>query len=37
MKDNDKDKYFQHMELNKIKEKSKQKVDKTSELIREKK
>ena len=36
MKDNDKDKYFQHMELNKIKEKSKQKVDKTSELIREK-
>ena len=36
IKDNDKDKYFQRMELDKIKEKEKQKVDETSELIREK-
>ena len=33
MKDNDKDKYFQHTELDIIKEKSKEKVDKINELI----
>ena len=36
MKDNDKDKYFQHTELDKIKEKSKEDVDKINELMREK-
>ena len=36
MKDNDKDKYFQHTELDKIKEKPKEDVDKINELIREK-
>ena len=33
MKDNDKDEYFQYMELDKIKEESKQEVDKINELI----
>ena len=37
IKDNDKDEYFQDMELDEIKEKSKQEVDKINELIREKK
>ena len=36
IKDNDKDEYFQYMELDKIKQKSKQEVDKINELIREK-
>ena len=36
MEDNDKDEYFQHMEFKKKKVKSKQNVDKMSELIREK-
>ena len=34
MKDNNKDQYFQYTELDKIKEKSKQEVDKINELIR---
>ena len=34
MKDYDKDEYFQYMELHKIKQKSKQEVDKINELIR---
>ena len=34
MKDNDKDEYFQYTELDKIKEKSKQEVDKINKLIR---
>ena len=34
MKDNDKDEYFQNMELDKINKNSKQKVNKTHELIR---
>ena len=34
MKDNNKDEYFQYTELDKIKEKSKQEVDKINELIR---
>ena len=33
MEDNGKDEYFQDIELNKIKEKSKQKVDEIDELI----
>ena len=33
MKDNDQDEYFQYIELHKIKEKSKQKVDEINELI----
>ena len=33
MEDNDKDEYFQFIELNEIKEKSKQKVDEIGELI----
>ena len=33
MEDNDKDEYFHHVELNKIKEKSKQKVEEINELI----
>ena len=33
MKDNGKDEYFQHIELHKIKEKTKQKVDEINELI----
>ena len=37
IKDNDKDECFQDMELDEIKEKSKQEVDKINELIREKK
>ena len=33
MKDNNKDEYFQYMELDKIKKESKQEVDKINELI----
>ena len=36
MKDNDKYEYFQYIELDKRKEKSKQEVDKINDLIREK-
>ena len=36
MKYNNKDEYFQYMQLDKIKEKAKQEVDKINELIREK-
>ena len=36
MKDNDKDEYLQYMELDKIKQKSKQELDKINELIIEK-
>ena len=36
MKDNDKDEYFQYLELDKIKEESKSIIDKMNELISEK-